>query len=536
MELGSEGPAPAVAREFAPSRGEQATNTGPQRGELPDAPAASIEISAPSAGTLALSETAPTPDAPSRTNVASERSASPGTSSPAPAIELPSEARSLASLETSRGADAPQPSSLESRREGARTSAPERAEFSGRDAPVASSPLPAAAPLAAAPQPAAEDLPRSPRKLDDTPYRSRFGAEKEIALREHGGSQETERAVANGLRYLASRQRRDGAWGALDDRNDKYRDVRVGKSGLALLAFLGAGHVPGGTTEHAAVAERAVRWLVAQQDAATGHFGDSEAYGHGIATYALAECFALTRDPALREPIERAVARILSEQVTGGDPRNVGGWSYFYADGAIFDRWPRASITAWQVMALESARLGGLTVPDEAFERAHTFLRGAWDAELGRFRYSHDPARLRSGYATLPGSTPAALFALSLLGEDLGSGPWSEALDFIGACAPEAYRWEGEDAFVERAAGNLYFWYYGSLALLRRGGDAWERWNVALKESLPPAQAADGSWAPLDVYARYAGDDERDRVYSTAMCVLSLEVYYRYFTPLLRVR
>ncbi|MCY3003352.1 MAG: hypothetical protein NTV21_16275 [Planctomycetota bacterium] len=536
VELGSEGPAPAVAREFAPSRGEAAANAGPQRGELPDAPATTFELAAPSAGSLARSDAAPAPDAPSRAAIASERSASPGSSSASPTIELPSEARGVASLEAPRGSDAPQPSAFESRREGARTSAPERAEFSGRHAPIASSPLPAAAPLAAAPQPAAEDLPRSPRKLDDTPYRSRFGAEKEIALREHGGSQETERAVANGLRYLASRQRRDGAWGALDDRSDKYRDVRVGKTGLALLAFLGAGHVPGGTTEHAAVVERAVRWLVAQQDAASGHFGDSEAYGHGIATYALAECFALTRDPALREPIERAVERILSEQFTAGDARNVGGWSYFYADGAVFDRWPRASITAWQVMALESARLGGIAVPDEAFDSAHTFLRGAWDADLGRFRYSHDPVRLRSGYATLPGSTPAALFALSLLGEDLASGQWAEAVDFIGACAPDAYRWEGEDAFVERAAGNLYFWYYGSLALLRRGGDAWERWNVALKESLPPAQAPDGSWAPLDVYARYAGDDERDRVYSTAMCVLSLEVYYRYFTPLLRVR
>ena len=30
-----------------------------------------------------------------------------------------------------------------------------------------------------------------------------------------------------------------------------------------------------------------------------------------------------------------------------------------------------------------------------------------------------------------------------------------------------------------------------------------------------------------------AGDSRRDRSYTTAMCVLSLEVYYRYFTPLL---
>ena len=50
-----------------------------------------------------------------------------------------------------------------------------------------------------------------------------------------------------------------------------------------------------------------------------------------------------------------------------------------------------------------------------------------------------------------------------------------------------------------------------------------------------PAQAADGSWPPIDIYARYARDDERDKSYTTAMCVLSLEIYYRYFLPLLKV-
>ncbi len=41
----------------------------------------------------------------------------------------------------------------------------------------------------------------------------------------------------------------------------------------------------------------------------------------------------------------------------------------------------------------------------------------------------------------------------------------------------------------------------------------------------------------IDVYCTtYARDGERDRSYSTAMCVLSLEVYYRYYLPLLKVR
>ena len=48
-------------------------------------------------------------------------------------------------------------------------------------------------------------------------------------------------------------------------------------------------------------------------------------------------------------------------------------------------------------------------------------------------------------------------------------------------------------------------------------------------------QLEDGSWPDVTHDASYAGDTNRDRSYTTAMCVLTLEVYYRYFTPLLKV-
>jgi hypothetical protein len=102
---------------------------------------------------------------------------------------------------------------------------------------------------------------------------------------------------------------------------------------------------------------------------------------------------------------------------------------------------------------------------------------------------------------------------------------------------PRGYRYGGDDDFVRLGQGNVYFWYYGTLATFRVGGRAWEVWNEAMKDTLVPAQAADGSWRPLDIYAQsYARDDERDKSYTTALCVLSLEVYYRYYLPLLKVR
>jgi hypothetical protein len=372
-------------------------------------------------------------------------------------------------------------------------------------------------------------------RFHHTPYRARFGPAKARALKEHGGGAETEAAVTRGLAYLARRQRDEGFWGDPEHRDDKYGYVLVGKTGLATLAFLGAGHTQSSGTEHSQVVERALRFLLTIQGKDSGHFGGTSAYSHGIATYALAEDYALTRDPRLREPLEAALAQILRHQNDRTrDPRRFGGWSYYYPTDRRYDSWPRVSITAWQVMALESARLGGLEVPDSALGGAKEFLLAALDEREGWFRYSHDPSRLNSGYPTLPGSTPAALFALSLLGEDVSGERFAGAVDFISKRVPRGYRYTTDADFVRRARGNLYFWYYGSLAMLRVGGKEWRRWNAQAKETLLDAQREDGSWKPISVYAEYAGDRERDAVYSTGMSVLVLEVYYRYFTPLLR--
>ena len=118
----------------------------------------------------------------------------------------------------------------------------------------------------------------------------------------------------------------------------------------------------------------------------------------------------------------------------------------------------------------------------------------------------------------------------------MSDAEFAPARRFVLERSPDGYRYTGADDFVYHARGNLYFWYYGTLAMFRAGGEDWERWNVAMKETLLSAQEENGSWPLLDVYAEYAGDEDGNRTYTTAMCVLSLEIYYRYFTPLLAVR
>jgi hypothetical protein len=367
-------------------------------------------------------------------------------------------------------------------------------------------------------------------------YSNRFGPAKVRALEQFGGSAATERAVASGLGYLAKIQNADGSWGNRDDFDAKYGYVYVGKTALCLLAFLGAGHTPASRTEHSAVVSKALGHLLGLQDPDTGAFGSSSCYGHGIATYALAECFGLTKDPELRRPLEDALQWILQHQGPRRDKRNRGGWGYFSPGLRPEDDYARVSVSAWMIMALESARLSGVELPPEALVRAREYLEQSFDAENGWFRYNHKPSRLQSAWPTLPASTPAGAFCLQLLGAGPDDRMVRAGLDYTIERRPDDYRRYDDEEFVLRGQGNVYFWYYGSLACFVAGGQAWEQWNARLREVLPAAQADDGSFPPIDTYAREAGDNRRDRSYTTAMCVLCLEVYYRYFTPLLTGR
>jgi len=95
-----------------------------------------------------------------------------------------------------------------------------------------------------------------------------------------------------------------------------------------------------------------------------------------------------------------------------------------------------------------------------------------------------------------------------------------ESVSLLLAQRPEA---------ADQDGANAYYWYYATLALFQEGGAPWERWNSQLKEVLLKLQlgedqgSAAGSWDPIDRRAQLGG-----RVYSTAMGILCLEVYYRY--------
>jgi hypothetical protein len=344
------------------------------------------------------------------------------------------------------------------------------------------------------------------------PLAARLAADRLKIAEQHGGNAHTEAAVTAALDWLAAHQSPDGRWDA--DAFGAGRETAylghnrggagargdTGITGLALLALLGNGqtHLEG---RHRESVQRGLEFLLASQVASGSLAGEAELfasmYCHGIATLALSEAYAMTGDPRLKEGVWRAVRYTLESQ------HAAGGWRYQPGDAGDMSQF------GWQLMVLKSAELGGLPVPAESQTRAVRFLRSV---STGRMR---GLASYRAGERASRTMTAEAIYCRSLLNIDNGPAPMDEGAHFVLEELPGS------------GPTNVYYWYYGTLAMFQRHGDEWNRWNQALQHELLSQQRRDGdlagSWDPDANWGSYGG-----RVYSTAMSALCLEVYYRY--------
>jgi hypothetical protein len=347
-------------------------------------------------------------------------------------------------------------------------------------------------------------------------YADRVGGHKAAAAAARGGSIETERAVQAALAWLAAAQAADGRWSVVEHGGGVERAVQGhdrrgagaksdhGVTGLALLAFLGAGqtHRDG---PHADAVARGLAFLVARQRADGSLAGDAEffaaLYCHGMATLALGEACALTHDPAIEQAFERAVRHTLAMQHP-----TTGGWRY-----AAGDRGDTSQL-GWQVMVLSTARQAGLVAGIEPAEaRARTFLQSVSSGRAGGL------ASYRPGERPSVAMTAEALLCRLFLGLPVDHAAVQEALASLAASPPDA------------AQPNAYTWYYATLASFHAGGPQWDAWNARLMAALLPMQrpasagTLAGSWDPDPVWGGHGG-----RVYATALSAMTLEVYYRH--------
>ncbi|HTY99951.1 MAG TPA: prenyltransferase/squalene oxidase repeat-containing protein, partial [Rhodocyclaceae bacterium] len=352
----------------------------------------------------------------------------------------------------------------------------------------------------------------------------RDGGGRKKAVGRFGGSQATESSVEAALRWLARHQEKDGSWDARKYEataggSDNTR-IRVGCTGLALLAFLGAGYTEksGPFADNVA---RAEHWLMKQQkpngmiaEVQSGGGEIAAGYNHAVAGLALAEAYGMGKNAEIGQVAQKAVDySVKTHQVA------YGGWRYDAKQEGD------TSVTGWFVMQLKSAKIAGLQVDGAGFQGAMKFLDGVTDKE-GRACYGPDGHTTKSSSMTAVG-----MVCRQFMGAANTDPLLVKQAEMLAAKPP---KWVPQNGIHDPQ--EPYYWYYGTLAMFQMGGRYWEAWNATLKPTLvnnqckANGQALDGSAADKDGSwdADSGWGPTGGRVYHTAINALSLEVYYRY--------
>jgi len=353
-------------------------------------------------------------------------------------------------------------------------------------------------------------------------FGARSGGGKKKAIMRGGGSAKTESAVTAALEWLARHQEKDGHWDGAKygDTNSEHSCSDQGQSGLAMLAFLAAGHTPK-LGKFKNTVKVGIDWIISQQNA-DGSFGpkarDHSIYENSICTLALAEAFGMHPDPKIKAAAQKAVDYLA----------NVPSGKVHF--GLTDKKVPKSmSVLGWMMMAFKSSKIAGLNVPEDAFVHF-------------KERVDEMTTKDQSG-------NPQVTSYMVLGDRKLGDG-WKNTMTAVGMLVYEycGVKRSELDLMADVILKDLpapgknyciYRYYYATLAMFQYGGEKWKTWNKALVETLVGLQRKggpkDGTLQDVDGSWDYENDKwgpKSGRVYQTAMSAFCLEVYYRYETVL----
>ena len=365
-----------------------------------------------------------------------------------------------------------------------------------------------------------------------TEFGGRSKAGRSAMVAKMGGSAASEKAVQQGLTWLAHHQGQDGGWsfdhsggecrGSCSQSGSLKNDCRNAATGLAILAMLGAGNTPfEGDFQESVL--NGVRFLMTHSSAAPAgldlrgqHAANTGMYTHAIAATALCETLSMLQHEvkahvgeedqrasnrqriAIIRQLEPTASSAVRFIVNAQSPRN-GSWGY--NPGTDGD----TSILGWQIMALKSAVHANIPVNPNTVRGANAFLDHV-QAQDGFYGY-------QSAQDAKPSTTAIGLVCRMLSGVSREEPRLKMAVEKLSATGPDP--------------GNMYYNYYATQAMLHYGGETWNKWNSVMRDHLVSTQQTEGhaagSWNVSDAHGGAAG-----RLYMTCLCTMTLEVYYRH--------
>ncbi len=328
-----------------------------------------------------------------------------------------------------------------------------------------------------------------------------------VMIRKGGGNAASETAVGLALAWIAEHQNPAGSW-SFDHQlfrcqgrcgnPGKLNKAFAGGTAMALLPFLGAGNTHR-VGDYPAVVGRGLTALVQQMKDGGSFIDSGQMYSHGLAAITLCEAYGMTNASRLQGPAQLALNFISFAQ----DPVG-GGWRYGPKQPGD------TSVVGWQIMALKSGHMSYLMVPASTVRGASAFLDSVQIE--GGVGYGYTADALSYGNAT----SAIGLLCRMYLGWKRDNEILTEGVKRIAAIGP--------------STDNVYYNYYAAQLLFQYTdgeGEMWETWNTKLRDQLVEAQVKEGhekgSW-----YLGGGHGGAGGRLYNTAMCCMTLEVYYRH--------
>lgn len=354
---------------------------------------------------------------------------------------------------------------------------------------------------------------------------------------------QTEDTVLTGLIWLAKHQAPDGSWGAQRFVNqckgkkcagDGDSEFDVALTGLSLLAFTGAGYTPTSKDTYEGcnfgdVVKKAANYLMGIQDARGVYgkvMGGKFMYNQAVAAYAMADLYSMIKDSPIGVIYKDAAQNGIDYLVSAKNPGK--GWRYQPRDGQS-----DSSVTGWATMALIAAKNAGLNIDETVFDDIKAYYDDVTDGRTGQVGYTeigsvavkaeemNDP----KGLIIQPSLTAIGVIVRIFMDKDITDPVVKEGIDVILKSPPQ-----GDSPKL--GGIDYYYWHYASYCLYQYDGPdgpCWKKWNEQMKSAIIKNRRAKklecnyGSWDPLDRWG-----EEGSRIYSTAINILTLEVYYRW--------
>ena len=259
-------------------------------------------------------------------------------------------------------------------------------------------------------------------------------------------------------------------------------------TGLAILTFLAHGEKPGESMEFGDTVQRALEFLIMEQDKTGGGLFTKagNGYAHAIATYAMCEAYGMTMNPSVKAAADAGLEVVINGQHPSG------GWDYNWKQSERDD----TSVMGWAAQALKAGMMANFYHDPEALERASRmsvkgFKKNGF--QDGGFGYTSPAKGGLSGVGTLcmqfhhAANDPYVKNTLQNI-----IYQWKP--EWIGYSPDRAAKGEKLEKPKELPPGTVggacpqYYYYYGTQAVFQGGGEQWKKWNDRMWPSYVAAQ------------------------------------------------